>query len=205
MLLVLELDVADLAATRFSISPLYETIRAVHLLSDPSPPAVNRPWVQWARAGQGAGLRGGADTAVRHAGGAGAGQPYHAGLLADGGARSLFGDLHPGLRWSAGKLFLTDAENDPDPEITLGPDGLVLMPGVFIWPEWSVKRNTSTQTTLMYPARGAATVWEGGLEVPRACGGNLAAVETLLYQTSPLGLALLGAGLAGPSALGLGS
>ena len=29
---------------------------------------------------------------------------YHAELLADGGARSLFSELHPGLRWSQGKL-----------------------------------------------------------------------------------------------------
>ena len=36
---------------------------------------------------------------------------YHAGLLAGGGARSLFSDLHPGLRWSAGKLLMTDAED----------------------------------------------------------------------------------------------
>ena len=50
MLLVLELDVADLAATRFAISPLCETLKAVQLLSSPSPPVVNRPWIQWARA-----------------------------------------------------------------------------------------------------------------------------------------------------------
>jgi DNA-binding transcriptional ArsR family regulator len=52
------------------------------------------------------------------------------------------------------------------------------MPGVFIWPDWSVKRNTSTQTTLMYPARGAATVWEAGLgDLGPA---DLRAVEALL-------------------------
>src|SRR5579862_5302566 len=50
MLLVLELDVADLAATRFAISPLSETTRAVQLLSVPSPAGVNLPWVRWARA-----------------------------------------------------------------------------------------------------------------------------------------------------------
>ena len=50
MLLVLELDVADLAATRFAISPLSETTRAMSLLANPGPPAVNRPWVRWARA-----------------------------------------------------------------------------------------------------------------------------------------------------------
>jgi hypothetical protein len=50
MLLVLELDVADLAATRFATSPLYETLKAVQLLASPSPPAVNLPWLRWARA-----------------------------------------------------------------------------------------------------------------------------------------------------------
>jgi len=48
MLLMLELDVADLAATRFAISPLCETLRAVQLLGRPNPPPVNRPWVRWA-------------------------------------------------------------------------------------------------------------------------------------------------------------
>lgn len=49
MLLVLEPDVADLAATRFAISPLGETIRAVQLLAGHDAPAVNAPWVRWAR------------------------------------------------------------------------------------------------------------------------------------------------------------
>src|SRR6266567_6760911 len=49
MLLVLELDVADLAATRFAISPLSETVRAVQLLAQRETPAVNAPWVRWAR------------------------------------------------------------------------------------------------------------------------------------------------------------
>src|SRR5579862_7204684 len=50
MRLTLELDVADLAATRFAISALSETIRAMLLLADPDRSAVNRPWVRWARA-----------------------------------------------------------------------------------------------------------------------------------------------------------
>jgi hypothetical protein len=40
MLLVLEMDVADLAATRFAISPLCETLKAVQLLARPDPPPV---------------------------------------------------------------------------------------------------------------------------------------------------------------------
>ena len=251
MLLVLEMDVADLAATRFAISPLYETIKAVQLLSRSDPPTVNRPWVRWARdqldrrplplpqlwplvvtdlphwpeflvpapAGQSPGFdqelarlcatpEEPVRASLRRVFGDGrrpdsatdlferpresfaelaaeltachdrliaphwerirsvldADVAYHAGLLAGGGARSLFRDLHPDLRWSAGKLFLADADPDADPAlgglVTLGPDGVVLMPSVFIWPDWSVKRSTSTQTTLMYPARGSGTVWE---------------------------------------------
>jgi DNA-binding transcriptional ArsR family regulator len=338
MRLVLELDVTDLAATRFAISPLCETLRAVALLGNPDPPSVNRPWVGWARTelerwplrlprlwplvmtglpywpeflvpapvGKSPGfedelaqLGATADEPVRaslrRVFGAGpwpdtakelferpresleeiaaelaegharlivphwerirsvldADVAYHAGLLAGGGARSLFSDLHPGLRWSAGQLFMTDAEDGTDRQVTLGPDGLVLVPSVFIWPEWSVKKATSTQTTLLYPARGAATVWEteslassgfagssgslgaaaveallggprarmlGALRspattsalarrfgvTPSAISQHLAVLHrgglvdrqrsgrTVLYQTSPLGLALLG-------------
>jgi DNA-binding transcriptional ArsR family regulator len=263
MLLVLEMDVADLAATRFAISPLCETLKAVQLLARPDPPPVNRPWIRWARgqldrrplrlprlwplvvtdlpywpeflvpapAGQSPGFdeelarlcatpEEPVRASLRRVFGDGrwpdsatdlferpqesfaeiaaelaechgrlivphwerirsvldADVAYHAGLLAGGGARSLFGDLHADLRWSAGKLFLADSGSDSgsgsgsgsgegraESQVTLGPDGVVLMPSVFIWPEWSVKRATSTQTTLMYPARGAATVWEADL------------------------------------------
>ena len=40
---------ADLAATGFAISPLSETVRAVQLLAKRETPAVNAPWVRWAR------------------------------------------------------------------------------------------------------------------------------------------------------------
>lgn len=269
MLLVLELEVADLAATRFAVSPLGETLRAVQLLGNPDPPALNRPWVRWARAeldqrplqlprlwplivhgrpyvpeflfpapaGRSPALgvelarvRATPDEAVRASLRRvfGDGQwpdsatelgerpgdslaqiaaeitechdrliaphwerlrsvfdadiAYHAGLLAGGGARSLFSDLHPDFRWTAGRLLLSDAEPGPaDGGVKLGPDGIVLVPSVFIWPEWSVKKTTSTQTDLWYPARGAGSVWEGGVlwsAGPEA--GDLEAAEALL-------------------------
>jgi DNA-binding transcriptional ArsR family regulator len=273
MLLVLKLDVADLAATRFAISPLSETTRAMQLLAKPSPPAVNLPWVRWARAQLGrrplrmprawplivnglpnypeflvpapsvrapelddelarvratpaepvrASLRRvfgdhpWPDSATelferpRESLGAIAAEladcherlvrphwerirpvleadiAYRAGLLAGGGARSLFSDLHPDLRWSGGTLTLTDTDEGPSRfQVMLGPDGVVLLPSVFNWPHVSVSKATSSQTTLLYPARGTATVWEDG-----ACAAASDAVEELL---GPARARLLGA------------
>ena len=295
MLLVLELDVADLAATRFAVSPLGETIRAVQLLAGHDAPAVNAPWVRWARrelarrplrlprlwplavnglpnfpeflvpapevrtpelGAELARLRATPAAAVRaslrrvcqgHPWPASAREldarpreslaeiaaeiaechgrlvaphwerirpvleadiAYRAGLLAGGGARSLFADLHPDLRWSGRTLTLTGHE--------LGPDGVVLVPSVFNWPQVSVNLATSTQTILLYPARGAATVWEGLDPEGRAWagGGREEAAEALLgaprvrlltalrspATTTALGLALLGDEAAGAGA-----
>ena len=87
---------------------------------------------------------------------------YRSGLLAGGGARLLFSDLHPDLQWTGGTLTLTDTEAGSSPfRVMLGPDGVVLLPSVFNWPSVSVSKATSSQTILRYPARGAATVWEG--------------------------------------------
>jgi DNA-binding transcriptional ArsR family regulator len=264
MQLVLELGVADLAGTRFAISPLHETLRALPLLANPDRSPVNRPWVRWALAeldrrslrlpgiwplivtdlpywpeflfpapagkspslneelvrlcatpddqvraslrrvfGSGRWPDSATDLFERPRGALAeiaaevadyherliaphwermrsvfeADISYHAELLAGGGARSLFSELHPGLRWSEGKLLMTDTETWPgDPQVTLGPDGLVLVPSVFNWPDWSIKKSTSTQTTLLYPARGAATVWSSS----EATAADATAVELLL-------------------------
>jgi DNA-binding transcriptional ArsR family regulator len=261
--------VADLAATRFAVSPLFETLRAVPLLARPERSPLNLAWVRWARAelerrplrlplvwplivnegpfvpeflfpapvGKSPAI--GEELArvcatpaeavrasLRRVFGDGewpdaatdlferpqetlaevaaevaechdrliaphwerlrsvldADIAYRGARLAAGGARSLFSDLHPDVRWAAGQLFLSDAEtweSDSEAEVTLGPDGLVLMPSVFVWPEWGVSRATSTQSTLMYPARGAATVWQAD-EGPGSGSAELGAVEALL-------------------------
>jgi len=272
MLVVLELDVADLAATRFAISPLSETTRAMLLLARPDPAAVNLPWVRWARANLGrrplrlprawplivnglhcypeflnpapavrepelgdelARVRSTPAEAVRASLVRVFGDRpwpdsatellqrpteslaeiatelaecyerlvmphwerirpvldadivYRAGLLADGGARSLFSDLHPDLRWSQGTLTINETDEGPSvSRVMLGPDGVVLMPSVFNWPLVSYSKATSSQTTLLYPARGTATVWEDGVT---AVSG---AVEELL---GPARARLLGA------------
>jgi DNA-binding transcriptional ArsR family regulator len=265
MLVVIDLDVADLAATRFAISPLSETTRAMLLLASPARAPVNRPWARWARAeldrrpvrmprawplivnglqsypeflnpaprvrtpgieDELARVRAAAPSAVRSSlqrvfgdrpwpdsatelferpaqslaeiaaelaechdrlvrphwerirSVLDADIGYRSALLAEGGARSLFGDLHPDLRWSKGTLTINDTiEGPPVFRVMLGPDGVVLMPSVFNWPLISYSKATSTQTALLYPARGAATVWEDGV---LACGVAPEPVEGLL-------------------------
>lgn len=244
--LVLPLDVAELAATRFATSPLAETIRALQLLARPDPPAVNMPWLRWARAeldrlplsvervwplvvnglpyypeflipaperprptfaDELARLAATPATAVRaslrrvFADGPwpasaveldrrpefatitrelaecherliaphwprisavhDADIDYRTALLAGGGARKLFRDMHPDLNWAAGVLTLADSDTGrTEYQVSKGAEGLVLMPTVFGWPDFSLSRATSTQTIMMYPARGAATVWD---------------------------------------------
>jgi Bacterial regulatory protein, arsR family/Family of unknown function (DUF5937) len=48
MRLRVRLSAEDLAATHFSISPLFETIEALRTLRDPGKHALHLPWVRWA-------------------------------------------------------------------------------------------------------------------------------------------------------------
>jgi DNA-binding transcriptional ArsR family regulator len=261
MTLLLRLGVADLAGTRFAISPLGETIKALQLLARPGAPEVNQPWARWARrqlderplrlplawplvvnglptypeflipaptgrwpafadelsrlASTPAGAvraslrrvfedspwpesatelfdrpaqtldRIAAELAECHhrliaphwgriRAVLDADIGYRTAQLASGGALALFGDMHPDLSWSRGVLTLTDPDTAQSSVwVQLGPDGLVMMPSVLNWPIASVSRATSTQTTLMYPARGAATVWHALGD--QAAGGTAAA------------------------------
>lgn len=50
MSISLEIGVADLAGTRFAVSPLYETVAALQLLSAPASDGLSLAWVRWARA-----------------------------------------------------------------------------------------------------------------------------------------------------------
>lgn len=246
-MLTVEIGVADLAATRFAISPLAETIHAVRLLGTPGRSAVNRPWEHWARAllatqplqiprlwplivnglttypefllpapagrspafgdelerfratpadavraslrrvfGEGTWPDTATELFARPASSLhqisaeiaecherlvaphwhriravlDADISYRGGMLATGGARALFSDLHQDVRWAAGTLSIADHDGYRETiEVRPEPGGLVLMPGVFIWPEPSVRKATSSQTTITYPARGAATAW----------------------------------------------
>ena len=90
---------------------------------------------------------------------------YQGSILAHSGAAALFAGLHAGVRWAPGKLTVIRSGHGPhDYQVTPGPAvGLVLVPSVLIWPDATVKRYSSSQTTLRYRARAAAAVWEQSL------------------------------------------
>jgi hypothetical protein len=92
---------------------------------------------------------------------------HRARMLAAGGAERLFAGLHPDLRWRDGKL-LPAGDRRP---VNRGPGGLVLIPVVLGPPHVMIKRNTSTQTTVRYPARGRGVLWTAGTRPP--AGGTV--------------------------------
>ncbi|PSL01634.1 ArsR family transcriptional regulator [Haloactinopolyspora alba] len=252
MALTVDLGVDELAATRFAVSPLSETVAGLQQLAGQDRHAVNRRWLRWAadalaaepltlsstwpllvseqpgwpeflvpapaHAGTSidddlAALR---DTPARHvraslrrvfgdappraaadlAADPAAGlrdiaaelraahdrlvAPHwariHAALDADvahrakrlarGGAAALFADLHPDLHWRDGRLVLEGARWREDRVVNRGPGGLVLMPVALGSPYVLIKKNTSTQTTVRYPARGVAALWSTGTRTP---------------------------------------
>jgi biotin operon repressor len=89
---------------------------------------------------------------------------YQGRILAHSGAAALFAGLHAGVRWAPGKVTVLRNQGPREYQVRPGPvRGLVLVPSVLIWPNTTVKGYSSSQTTLRYPARGAAAVWEQSL------------------------------------------
>jgi DNA-binding transcriptional ArsR family regulator len=85
---------------------------------------------------------------------------YRARQLAAGGAERLFADLHPNLHWRDGRLTLERWRTDR--VLNPAPGGLVLVPVVLGTPYVLIKGNTTTQTTVRYPARGVGALWTAG-------------------------------------------
>jgi DNA-binding transcriptional ArsR family regulator len=252
MALTLELGVAELATTRFAISPLSETVACLQQLAGRDREAANLPWLRWAEdelagapldlswtwpllisdrpswpeflvpaprdsgpsigddlaalrrttarqvrrslgrvfgdtlpepvAAVAAHPKAGLDTIAAELRAAhdrlvaphwpriravlDADVAHRAKQFAAGGSAKLFTGLHPDLRWHAGKLLQTGARWRTDRVVNQGPGGLVLIPVVLGSPYALIKGNTSTQTTVRYPARGRGAIWTAGTRPP---------------------------------------
>jgi DNA-binding transcriptional ArsR family regulator len=106
---------------------------------------------------------------------------YRSRRLAAAGPAALFGDLSDAVRWRDGSLEVDVALHDA----TVGLDGrgLLLMPSAFDAARPSVIDRAPWQPTLVYPARGIATLWEDAPAVPDGLGRLLGATRaTVLAQ-----------------------
>lgn len=99
---------------------------------------------------------------------------------ADGGPAALFADLADGVRWADRSLSVTTPRHEAT--IELAGRGLVLMPSAFAAVRPVVIDRAPWQPTLIYPARGVATLWQDASPAPdglvRLLGATRAAVLT---------------------------
>ncbi|MCG5212153.1 DUF5937 family protein [Streptosporangium soli] len=89
--------------------------------------------------------------------------------LATGGARELFADLHPSVRWRGDALVLNKRHCSGG---LLGGAGLLLVPSAFYGRDVGVMV-APYRPMLVYPALGVGTLWEQG---PPPAPGALAAL-----------------------------
>jgi hypothetical protein len=102
--------------------------------------------------------------------------------LAEGGPARLFSELHESVTWSGDHLDVSVPAHSATVE--LAGRGLVLMPSAFSAVRPRVIDRPPWQPTLIYPARGIATLWDDAAPAPeglsRLLGATRAAVLTNL-------------------------
>ncbi|MFB4306596.1 ArsR/SmtB family transcription factor [Actinomadura sp. GTD37] len=81
---------------------------------------------------------------------------YRARQLAVGGARLLFADMHPNLRWRDGVLYIDKMIGHH--HVPASGRGLLLMPAVFAHKP-APPVHPDEPPSLSYPSRGVATLW----------------------------------------------
>ena len=78
--------------------------------------------------------------------------------LAETGTRAVFDGLHPRVRWAGRSLRVLGSHAAE--RLALSGEGLLLVPSVFAWPDVQVMMRPPWQTALIFPARGAAALWQ---------------------------------------------
>jgi DNA-binding transcriptional ArsR family regulator len=99
--------------------------------------------------------------------------------LTEGGIARLFADLHPLVRWRGDQLEVDIAFTDT---VELGGRGLLLMPSAFMWSRPGAISEPPWQPTVIYPARGIATLWEEGDRAPAGLARVIGEARARLLQ-----------------------
>lgn len=95
---------------------------------------------------------------------------HRADRLTGRGWQAALDDLHPRVRWRAGRIEI-DRMRESQPDVELAGRGLLLIPSVFIWPGIAFTSDPFWPPAVVYPARGVAALWTTG---PTAAPGSLA-------------------------------
>jgi DNA-binding transcriptional ArsR family regulator len=74
------------------------------------------------------------------------------------GSRAAFADLHPSVRWDAGRLTVRATVKTAD--VDLGGRGLLLIPSAFTWPRVWPRTDPPWDPALVYPPSGIGDLWE---------------------------------------------
>lgn len=105
---------------------------------------------------------------------------HRARRLAEDGPAALFAGLHPAVAWADGHLDVTSAR---EATIRLDGRGLLLMPSAFTWAGPATIDLPPWQPTLIYPARGIATLWDEGSRAPEALARLLGATRATVLAS----------------------
>src|SRR3954469_2430853 len=105
---------------------------------------------------------------------------HRARQLTEGGPAALFADLHSTISWRDAILHV---EQPYQGHVKLDGRGLLLVPSAFAWIAPATITEEPWQPTLLYPARGVATLWEtGGERTPDALANVIGRTRAALLS-----------------------
>ncbi|MGV9990185.1 DUF5937 family protein [Streptomyces sp. NPDC003374] len=101
--------------------------------------------------------------------------------LVDGGVQALFAGLHEDIAWDGGQLVV-NGRRTPRAAHTVDTrgHGLVLLPGVFNWPDVGVDKSPVAAASIRYPALGVGLLWERPATAPAGLAAVLGRTRTAL-------------------------
>jgi hypothetical protein len=102
---------------------------------------------------------------------------YRSRQLADQGLRPMLDGIDSRISWGDGVVLVDDGM---DLTVELGGRGLVLMPSAYIWPAVVAIVDEPWQPTIVYPARGIASLWQQAVPPPDALVRLLGRTRALL-------------------------
>ncbi|MEA5359514.1 DUF5937 family protein [Amycolatopsis sp., V23-08] len=105
---------------------------------------------------------------------------YRTRLLGSGGIAAMLAGLHPQVRLT-GTSVLVDVRSGERLEID--SRGLLFIPAVFAWPNVGVITVPPWQVSLLYPARGVASLWAAAAAPPEPLAEVLGRTRALLLAT----------------------